>query len=319
MTTKTIGLKALVFAALAAALALPLACSATENVPHAPFAQWADLPAHGQLQIGLFYQESEAYHFWTADEMYRVDHRQDGEHYGIDINQGHLYTQYGITPRWAADLALGYTTAGWRYFSNDGTPGESRSTSGLTDISFGVRYQIWKEDPSARDWKPTLTFRAGAVLPGSFDEDFPFAPGLRSAAIEPELLLRKHFGWDGFGFFGDGLFRWNRTTGNDQWIVAAGFFQKIRGWELSVGYRHLGTVSGDSIEFDEATQFVTYPRDVRENNDALEAGFSYTTKKRQIRFGFYTRTVLDGSNSDQKFWIGGYVDMPFTIYKPKGQ
>jgi hypothetical protein len=178
------------------------------------------------------------------------------------------------------------------------------------DLAFGVRYQIFHDAEARASWVPTLTFRVGAVMPGTFDEDFPFAPGTRSAAIEPELLVRKTFGWPGLGFFGDALFRWNRTTHNDQYIVSAGLFQQIKGWELDVGYRHLGTVEGEDIVLD-ADRFIYYPRKLRENNDAIDAGFSYTTSKRKWQFGFWTRTVVDGSNSDGKFWIGGYMNVPF--------
>jgi len=286
---------------------------ASENVPHAPFAQWATLPARGQLEVGAFYQESEAYYFWDADRRYKADWRQKGEHYGIDVNQGYLTFQYGITERWAADLAVGYTTAGWRYFSNVSTNGASESTTGLMDIALGVRYQLLEE--ACDSWQPTLTFRAGAVLPGSFDEHFPFAPGVSSAAIEPELLLRKHFGWQGFGAYADGLFRWNKTSANDQYIVSLGFFQEFKGWELNAGYRHLQSICGDNISYDPATRFIDYPRAVRENNDSIEAGFSYTTPKRQIRWSFYSRTVSDGANTDKKFWIGGGVTVPISIVK----
>ena len=287
---------------------------ASENAPHAPFAQWADVPAKGQLVAGLFYQESEAYHIWAGNDYHNVNWKKGGEGYGIDINQGYVTLQYGITERWAADLAIGYTTAAWRYFANDdNTNGAAQSTTGPMDISFGVRYQIWNEATEDARWKPTLTFRAGAVMPGGFDKDFAFAPGDRSACIEPELLVKKHFGWEGFGAYADGLFRWNRTTHNDHWIVSAGLFQQIKTWELNVGYRHLGSVDGESIKFDPATRIIDYPRAPRENSDSVEAGFSYTTQKRGIQIGFHTRTVVDGSNSDGKFWIGGYVNVPFQL------
>jgi hypothetical protein len=35
------------------------------------------------------------------------------------------------------------------------------------------------------------------------------------------------------------------------------------------------------------------------------------TSKRQIRYGFHTRTVFDGNNTDSKSWVGGSVDFPF--------
>lgn len=297
-------------------LSLGWPVSATENVPHAPFAQWANLPQHGQLAVRATFQDSEAYHIWADGEQYSTDWIKGGEHYGIDITQGYMTFEYGIKDRWAADLSVGYTTVGWRYFSNYDDKGNSQSTSGLMDIGFGVRYQIFREAEAESKWTPTLTFRAGAVMPGTYDMDFPFRPGLRSAAIEPELLLRKHFGWPGLGLYADGLFRWNRTTANDQYIVSVGLFQHIKGWELNAGYRHLQTLSGTDIYFDPVTRYIDYPRDPRENNDSIEAGFSYTTK-RKVSYAFYTKTVVDGNNSDQKFWIGAYVQVPFSLFKPE--
>lgn len=287
---------------------------ASENVPHAPFAQWADLPAKGEFRAGVFYEESEAYHIWADNTYHNVTWHKGGEAYGIDINQGYVALQYGLTEKWAADLSIGYTTAAWRYFANDGnTHGAAKSTTGFMDVGLGVRYQLWNETNAPCAWSPTLTFRAGAVLPGGYNKDFPFAPGDRSAAIEPELLAKKHFGWTGFGMYADALFRWNRTTHNDHYIVSTGFIQEIRDWELNVGYRRLGTVSGESIQFDPTTRIISYPREVRENSDSLEAGFRYTTPKKHIEWGFYTRDVLDGANTDGKFWVGGYVNVPFQF------
>jgi hypothetical protein len=293
---------------------------ATENVPHAPFARWAEVPPKGQWILGAVYQESESYHIWAnGGTRYNVDYPTGGEHYGIDINQGYLTVQYGITRRWAADLNLGATTTGWRKFSNGGPSGSIRSTTGLMDMAFGVRYQIFNEFQSnAPAWLPTLTFRAGAVLPGSYTQNFPFAPGIRSAAIEPEILARKHFGWPGFGGYADALYRWNRTTGNDQYIVSIGLLQQIKGWELDAGFRHMQTISGEQLLYDPNTAFLSTTgsdpdsfAEVREINESIEAGFSYTTSKRRVRYSFYTRTVFDGNNSDMKFWIGGGVEIPF--------
>jgi hypothetical protein len=286
---------------------------ASENVPHAPFAQWADVPDRGQLVAGLFYDESEAYHIWAKDSYQNVTTHAGGERYGIDINQGYVTLQYGITKRWAADLSVGYTTVGWRYFNIAQQP---QSTSGLMDTSLGVRYQVFNEATAPSPWTPTLTLRAGAVLPGTYEQGFPFAPGVRSAAIEPEVLARKHFGWTGLGAYGDALFRWNRTTANDQYIASVGLFQQIKGWEIQAGYRRLGSVSGEDIVYDPTTPWtIQYPVSIRENNDSIEAGFSYTTPKKKWSFGVYTRTLLDGANTDGKFWFGGYVNIPFNILK----
>lgn len=282
------------------------AIRASENVPHRPFAYWADVPEPGQFIGGLVYEESEAYRIWTGNQMHTITVRASGESYGIDINQGYLALQYGVTRKWAVDLNIGATTMGTRSFNANNS---ITSTTGLMDWSVGVRYQILNESETESAWVPTLTFRAGGVLPGTYSQGIAFAPGVRSAGIEPEFLMRKHFGWTGLGAYADALFRWNRTTGNDQYFTVIGLFQQINGWELDAGYRHFQTISGHDITLNDDGS-IDYPRDVREISDSIEAGFSYTTSKRQFRYGFHSRTVFDGNNTDRKFWIGASIDIP---------
>ena len=257
----------------------------------------------------MVYEQSKAYTIYASGQHYNIKVMAGGENYGIDVRQGYFALQYGINDRWAADLEVGGTTVGWRAFS----PGNQiQSTIGLMDMSLGARYQIFNEAWSSNSpWMPTLTFRAGGVLPGTYSQDIAFAPGFRSVAIEPELLVRKHFGWTGFGAYGDALYRWNMTTENDNYIVAVGFFQQIRGWELDLGYEHLQTLSGGSITFTtSALDSIVYPRAVRENWDAIQAGFSYTTSKLHWKYGFHSRIVVDGNNTDMKPWFGASIDIP---------
>jgi hypothetical protein len=306
-------------AAVLAGLLLNLACPqlshASENVPQTPFAQWADVPKAGQFVVGGVYEESESYHIWANNQYHNSTwHANDGETYGIDINQGYLRLQYGITEKWAADFCIGYTSIGWRYFDS----GTVQKTSGLMDYTAGVRYQFFNEAQANSPWVPTLTFRAGAVMPGNYDQTFPFAPGMRSMAIVPELLVRKHFGWEGLGAYWDSLFRWNHTTGNNQYEIALGLFQKIKGWELDFGYHRLQTLSGTDIQWLGDQPYpnsppdynIVYPRDPREIYDAIEAGFSYTTSKRQWRYGFHLLSIVDGNNTDNKLWVGASIDIP---------
>jgi hypothetical protein len=303
------GVRLAFYAVVLLSAAFASALLGSENAPHRPFAQWAELPPPGRFVLGVVYEESEAYHIFVDGQAHDITVKAGGENYGIDINQGFLALQYGLKTNWAADFNIGATTAGWRSFS---TNHAIVSTTGLMDWSFGVRYQIFQETGAASAWTPTLAFRAGAVLPGTYSRNVAFAPGLRAAAIEPNLLLRKHFGWPGLGLYADGLYRWNRTTGNDQYITTVGLFQQIKGWELAVGYRHLQTTSGGDIVL-HPDHTIDYPRDVREINDAIEAGFSYTTAKHHLRYGFHSRTVFEGNNSDRKFWVGGSIDVPFDL------
>ena len=156
-------------AGLLLTVTMPPAALASDNVPHRPFAYWADLPEEGQFVAGFVYEQSEAYHIWAGGQYHNVTQMAGGEHYGIDINQGYFALQYGLNDRWALDLNVGVTSEGWRYFDNGGI----QATTGIMDWSFGVRYQIFNElTETNHPWVPTLTFRAGAVMPGTYQREF---------------------------------------------------------------------------------------------------------------------------------------------------
>jgi len=297
---------------------------ASENTPRRPFAQWADVPAEGQFVFGMFYEQSESYHVWEGLQQHNITvHTPDGQSYGIDIRQGYFNLDYGITPRWAADLELGATTLGWRSFDPGGGIVE---TTGAMDPTFGVRYQIFNEGTETSPWIPTLTFRAAGILPGTYDRSVAFAPGNHSAGIEPSLLLRKHFGWEGLGAWGDLLYRWMHTNGNDQYAAAFGLFQQIGRWELDVGYRHLQATSGEDIilippETGSPPPWsgIVYKSNVREISESIDAGFSYSTSHRHWRWGFHARKTFDGRNTDSKLWLGGSLDIPFDHLFGRGE
>lgn len=161
-------------------------------------------------------------------------------------------------------------------------------------------------------------------MPGSYDRHLAFDPGNHSAAIEPSLLLRKHLGWTGFGVYSDTLYRWEHTSGSDQYIEALGFFQRIRGWELDAGYRHLQSTSGSDIVLQPGAgnpppwSGITYLTNVREISESIDAGFSYTTRH-NIRWAFHARKTLDGRNTDSKLWLGGSIDIPFDHLLGRGK
>lgn len=298
---------------LGLAVALARVALGSENAPQIPFAEWADLPAAGQFVLGAVYEQSKSYEIWAGGQEYNIKVRAAGENYGIDTRQGYFDLQYGINENWAADLEMGGTTVGWRSFS---VGNSIQSTTGMMDIGLGVRYQIFNEAKCTNSsWIPTLTFRAGAVLPGTYDQSIAYAPGFRSAAIEPEILARKHFGWTGLGAYVDMLYRWNMTTENDNYMIAVGLFQQIKGWELDAGYMHMQTLSGSDITFGVpgVLSTINYPRDVREITDSIQAGFSYTTSKRHWKYGFHADIVVDGNNSDNKPWFGASIEIPIQV------
>ncbi len=311
--------RTVILAGMVALAAAARIATAAEDLPRRPFAQWADVPDQGQLVWGTLYEQSEAYYIWAGNQRHDITvHANNGESYGIDVRQGYFTLDYGLTERWAADIDFGATTVGWRAFDTGGGIGQ---TTGTIDTTLGVRYQIFNEGKTNAawlpPWLPTLTFRAAGFVPGSYSHDVAFDPGDHSVGIEPSLLLRKHLGWPGFGVWGDALYRWMHTTGNNQYIAAAGFFQQIGRWELDAGYRHLQATSGEDIKLigsGPPWSGISYPTDVREISESVDAGFSYTTSRHHLRYGFHARKTFDGRNTDSALWLGAYLDIPFNHF-----
>ena len=206
--------------------------------------------------------------------------KSGGENYGIDINQGYFAFQYGITEKWAADLNIGYTTRGLAQVRLERERPIHHRPDGL--VFRRALPDLQRTKQTNLPWMPTLTFRAGAVMPGTYDQDFAYAPGLRSAAIVPEVLVRKHFGWPGLGAYSDALYRWNthhrqRPIHRRRRAVPA---------DQRLGTRRRLPASANPLRRrhhlrPQRPRQIVYPRESRENNDSFEAGFSYTTSKRQ--------------------------------------
>jgi hypothetical protein len=106
-------------------------------------------------------------------------------------------------------------------------------------------------------------------------------------------------------------------------MASFGVFQQIDQWELDLGYRHFQCISGEDIVLGAgpnsqgAYNGITYPVDVREISDSIDAGFSYTTSKRHYRLGFHARKTFDGSNTASALWLGAFIDIPFDLTKSK--
>src|SRR5215475_10053125 len=87
------------------ALTLPRSALGSENVPHQPYGDWANVLKPGEFSLGLRYDESSSYHIWSSGKQHDITVNSSGEYYGIDINQGYVTLQYGLNERWTADLS----------------------------------------------------------------------------------------------------------------------------------------------------------------------------------------------------------------------
>lgn len=285
------------------ALAAPL--FGGENIPQKPFAQAAYLPEPKQFVISPWYNYSEFFNIWRGTKRESIEVNPGADSHGFDQNNGIVSVEYGIAPRWAADVTIGYTSVATRSFTPDGSV---QKTSGLMDTTFGLRYQAFNEKTADSHWVPTLTFRAGGIYRGTYDLDFPFAPGSGSVGIEVSMAAQKSFGWEGFGAFGNMGYRWMRSGGNDQWFAETGFFQHIKRFTLNLGYRHFANTSGDDIGGSGTS--ITYSRFVKEIAEQIEGGVGYTTPKRGINYQIYLRKTVDGRNTGSALTFGLYADFP---------
>lgn len=76
----------------------------------------------------------------------------------------------------------------------------------------------------------------------------------------------------------------------------------------------LGPVAAKLATDDSGTVALASLREIAEPMSPIL--LPYTTPKQRIQLGCYTRTVVDGANSDGKFWLGGYLNFPLGHTKP---
>ena len=218
--------------------------NASENLPQKPFAQQVELPAARQWIFTPWYSYSEFFHVWRGRERESIETAPGEDGHGFDQNSGWVGIELGFPRDWAADIAIGYTSAAARSFNANDTVDK---TSGMADVTFGLRHRLCDEEGFGQAWTPALTLRAGGLYRGNYEPEFPYAPGSGSVGIETSALMLRHFGWEGFGAYNHTGYRWMRSGGHDQWFSALGFQQEIGKFTLNLGYRHLGATGGIDV------------------------------------------------------------------------
>src|SRR5258707_6364889 len=180
---------------------LPLASMATENLPRIPFAQSAMLPEPNQFVVTPWYNYSVFRKLWIGDTKTSVEVRPKKD---FELNDGMIRLDYGLNQRFALDLTLGYPAAATRIIDPNNNP---QTAQGLMDTQIGVRYRVLDETQNPQWYVPTLTLRLGGIIKGSYNADFPMAPGDGASGIEASVMLTKTFSPSGFGVYADGGYR----------------------------------------------------------------------------------------------------------------
>jgi len=188
----------------------------------------------------------------------------------------------GISTTVAADVTLGYSDT---YLLATAVP---KSDTGMIDSLVGVRYRFL----------PTLALRVGAIIQGTYTRNFPFSVGDGASGVETSLLFGKTFGESGAGTYGDFGYRHRNHAAPDGIFGSAGVYKNVRRASLSLGYRHLQSLSGPNIG-DPGFIF----SQVKVVSNTMEFGVGIRGPHGQY-YQFFTAKSVGGRNVGHKTIIG---------------
>ncbi len=284
---------------------LPLVVGATENLPRLPFGQWTELPPEKQFVITPGYTYNYWKHYWKNHEAVDIQRRpQDG----FDHNTGYVRTDYSVTEALALDLTIGGTSGATRFFHPTREP---QTSMGLMDTQLGVRYRLANEGKEW--WRANFVARAGGIIKGSYEADFPFAPGDGSSGGELMVGFTKQICSGGFGLYGDLGWRIRDHNVPQTFFATAGASQTLTfdGWARTIrmhfGYAHLQDLSGGDVTGTLVN--VTYDHTVKEVARSVEGGIGLTSRN-GWHYQYYMELSLDGRNTPIKTLYGLYLSIP---------
>jgi hypothetical protein len=269
----------------------------------------AYLPEKGQLLITSSSQYQRYGDFWVGGTRIELEIAT-----GYDEQRQfstYLTFEYGLLPDLAFDATVGYS---WAEFVRGPKGSPDLTDDGLTDTSIGIRYRL--VDERKVTWAPTLTARVGGIIPGTYDDAFPFSAGDGAGGFETSLLLGRQI-CPGFGLYGEFGYRWRDHDVPEELFGTAGFWAGYKGVTLSGGYRQTESKYGPDIgDPGFGTEF-GFPQ-TREIDKRLEASLGYTDDRGR-NIAFYYAHTIDGRNTGDKSVYGISFTIPFGGERPAPQ
>lgn len=259
-------------------------------------AQSAYLPAPGKLDASTLVSYQRARDFYALGDV-RFTLPDPLEQHTARADLG-----YGLAESWALDASFGWSTVHYKE-SATLAPGlfllenGKKRRSGLIDTRLGLRHTLVDEFASLSEATPTLTARAGAIIPGTYDTGFINAVGDGAAGVELGLHAAKTFAGTGSAVFGDLTWRGYAENVPDAVEAAVGVSQQVRSAVFTIGLRHLESLDGMDILGPGFTGIGSFS-DVKEINTSLELGLSLPLGPVTAGLGF-ART-LTGENTPVK-------------------
>jgi hypothetical protein len=267
----------------------------------------AGLSANAQLSAWLPKEDqfivTPGFVYSTFDEFWLGNDKIDNPPNGKDLEQAisFISVEYGVTPKVALDLTVGYTWTETKAFGGSG----ERDDRGLADTYLGIRYRLWDEREHEGCLLPTVAVRVGGVIHGTYDENFPFSAGDGANGLEGSLLLAREI-CPGFGAFGDVGYRFRDEEVPNDFFASGGFYVGYAGFNATVAYRHVQSTSGPDI----GDPGFTFP-ELKEISQNVEFGLGYTCPRTEIHAQVFYAHTIDGRNTGQKDIIGFSVSLPF--------
>ena len=215
-----------------------------------------------------------------------------------------LRFDYGISPVWAFDATIGYTSV---KFS---PPGASFKRNGRDDAQLGLTYLLLKESNEA----PAITFRFGAILAGSYEVPTtlpPINPGDGASGFEASFAAGKSLG-AGFALYGELGYR-NRNHGvPDDIFGSAGLAKSFGPLSVTIGYRRTQGQSGGDIGGPGFGTDFGFPG-VKEKTQFFESGVSFTDKGGRSYQLSIAKSFGSVRNTGRSTVIGFSVSLPLKF------
>ena len=224
-----------------------------------------------------------------------------------------ISVDYVFYDRLAFDMTLGYVRASIGKNAGGSSLG---ANDGMQDVNFGLRYQLLDEFRWDSPWVPTVAFRFGGIIAGTYSTadtgvDFPGIPGDGASGFESEFSVGKVGLPLEIGLIGAIGIRWRDQNVPFEWHLRLGafrtFYDRVT---LSFAYDQWHATSGLDIGGPgfTAARF----RELKEVSNNVETSIGYSDLKGRY-FGFYYIKTVGGRNTGRKDSFGVSISAPFSF------
>lgn len=259
---------------------------------------WLQQRGHLEASSGVIYE--------SFDEFYRGTKRQDFPPGKFQQVTAAMFFDYGLLDDISLDLSLGYVRAFGSVPVNDG----------LMDTTLGIRFRVLDEFAWDSPLVPSVAFRFGGIIAGTYEADganFPGLPGDGASGIEGEFAFGKLGLPLDLGLTANIGIRARDKGVPIEWHLRVGGFKSFYDCvTLSLAYDQWSATSGLDIGGPgfSPSRF----RELREISKNVEAGIGYSDRAGRY-IGFYFVRTVGGRNTGIRDSFGFSISAPFALFE----